>query len=229
MLKLARTSHWKVGFQIYLVANVTCRTEKLAERGSITGKVGAKAPKMLQSGFKSSWTWTCERENHKRALPGTGWVSNKWGKLSLSQGVRCCSHLTAQSERRQMVHTRSRCSRGLLSRNCKPHFLTRASKESSLNAKSSLRLWDGDEERADRIRRRPGILSNSIREGRNRNSPHRRTALTLATVGVFLEPMQLLSYIFLISCFISQVGRLKAEMWLRHRQQWRSLADVTWV
>lgn len=47
-------------------------------------------------------------------------------------------------------------------------------------------------------------------KGRNRNSPHRRAALTLATVwGIFRADAAPRLYIFLISCFISQVGRLE--------------------
>lgn len=56
----------------------------------------------------SGSTWSGDRESQKRALPGTHRALNKWGKLSLSQGVQCCSHLTAQNECRQMVRTRSR-------------------------------------------------------------------------------------------------------------------------
>lgn len=68
-------------------------------------KVGAKCPKTLQSGFKSGSMWTCEGERQKRA--GTRRALNTWGKLSLSQGVQRCSHLTAQNECRQMARARS--------------------------------------------------------------------------------------------------------------------------
>lgn len=132
-------------------------------------KVCAKRPKTQQSGFKSSSAWTCERESQKRALPGTSWAWNKWGKLSLSQ---CCSHLTARNGSYK-VALKKGTDPGLLSRNCKLRCLTRASNEYSPNAVP--RLWDGD---GDRIRRRSGILSDLIREDCNRKSAHRQTALT---------------------------------------------------
>lgn len=122
------TSYWKVSVQIYVGAYATCR--KLAEWGSMAGKVCAKGPKMLQSGFKSSWTSTRERENHKRALPGTRWG---WtNEVSCQCHKECGAAVTwwlAQNEWRQIVRTRSHCSRRLLSRNYKPLFLTCAVNE----------------------------------------------------------------------------------------------------
>lgn len=212
MLKLARTSYGKVGFQIYLAANVTRRTEK--NRQNEDGwqeRLVLKVPKMLQSGFKSSWTWTRgrgkPREGPRPARGGcrTNEVSCHCHKES---GAAVTWRLGVNGDK-WFVQGRAAAA-DYSAENGEPHFLTRASKASSRNAKSSLSLWDGDEERADRIRRGPGILSNSIREGRNRNSPHRRAALTLATVwGIFRADAAPRLYFFLISCFISQVGRLE--------------------
>lgn len=140
-------------------------------------KVCAKCPKTLQSGFKSGSMWTCEGGKARRGLAHAGRWTNEVSCHCHKESSAAVTWRLRRNADKWLVQGRAEWRREPTIAQQKPQTSVFHTCFKWSFPHCWIRLWDEDEDRADRIRR-SGILSNLIREGCNRRSAHRQTALT---------------------------------------------------